>query len=289
MAERGRDLPTGSVRVNGSTPTIDAAPRTPGGLRIDVNAWIGSYPYRRIAGGSPEFLLDEMRRNAIDRAWVSHLAAVFWRDPTEGNAELYRVAERHSQLAPVPAVHPGLANWEAVLTEARERGAAAVRVDPLFYGISPADPAVVAVLRRAGQLGLPVMLAVRLEDGRQRHPNDGAGDLTPAHLRGLIRSDSSVRLIVTQADRDCVEQVVFGATPEEADRMLWDVTAIWGPPMDDLQHLLATVGADRFCFGTGLPLRLAESTIAKLDLLTVSAADRAAIEGGNARRFSGSA
>lgn len=285
MAERGRDLPTGSVRVNGSTPTIDTASRTPGGLRIDVNAWIGSYPYRRIAGGSPEFLLDEMRRNAIDRAWVSHLAAVFWRDPTEGNAELYRVAEQHSQLAPVPAVHPGLANWEAVLTEARERGAPAVRVDPLFYGISPADPAVVAVLRRAGQLGLPVMLAVRLEDGRQRHPNDGAGDLTPAHLRGLIRGDSSVRLIVTQADRDCVEQVVFGATPEEADRMLWDVSGIWGPPFDDLALLVGTIGARRFCFGSGLPLRIAEAVVARLDLLDLQPEERFFIERGNVERL----
>lgn len=285
MAERGRDLPTGSVRVKGSTPTIDTASRTPGGLRIDVNAWIGSYPYRRTAGGSPEFLLDEMRRNAIDRAWVSHLAAVFWRDPTEGNAELYRVAERHSQLAPVPAVHPGLANWEAVLTEARERGAPAVRVDPLFYGISPADPAVVAVLRRAGQLGLPVMLAVRLEDGRQRHPNDGAGDLTPAHLRGLIRSDSSVRLIVTQADRDCVEQVVFGATPEEADRMLWDVSGIWGPPFDDLALLVGTIGARRFCFGSGLPLRIAEAVVARLDLLDLQPEERFFIERGNVERL----
>lgn len=285
MAERGRDLPTGSVRVKGSTPTIDTASRTPGGLRIDVNAWIGSYPYRRIAGGSPEFLLDEMRRNGIDRAWVSHLAAVFWRDPTEGNAELYRVAERHSQLAPVPAVHPGLANWEAVLTEARERGAPAVRVDPLFYGISPADPAVVAVLRRAGQLGLPVMLAVRLEDGRQRHPNDGAGDLTPAHLRGLIRSDSSVRLIVTQADRDCVEQVVFGATPEEADRMLWDVSGIWGPPFDDLALLVGTIGARRFCFGSGLPLRIAEAVVARLDLLDLQPEERFFIERGNVERL----
>ncbi len=256
-----------------------------GARRIDVNAWIGSYPYRRIAGGSAEFLEVEMRRNGIERAWVSNLAAVFWRNPTEGNAELYRIAEQHEPLEAVPAVHPGLADWETVLIEAKARAVPAIRVDPLFYGISPTDPAVVAVLRRAGQLGLPVMMAVKLEDGRQRHPHDGSSELSPAHLRALIRSDPTVRLVITHADRDCIEQVVFGATPEEADRILWDVSCVWGPPIDDLAHLVAAIGARRFCFGTGLPLRIAESAVARLDLLELTPEERIFIERGNIERF----
>lgn len=253
-------------------------------MRIDVNAFLGHYPFRRIEGGSPAMLLEAMKRTGIDQAWVSNLPAMFWRDPTEGNAMLYRVAEGQPALRPVPAVHPGLANWEAVLVEAAAR-APAVRADPTFLGVDPLGSGMTAVVSRAGELDLPIMMAVRLEDGRQRHPNDGVPDLSPAVIRGLLRAEAKVRLIVTHADRDFIEQVHFGSTPEESARVLWDICWLWGPPMDDIDHLVATIGANRFCFGSGMPLRIPESSVAKLDLLRCSAAERAAIESVNATGF----
>jgi predicted TIM-barrel fold metal-dependent hydrolase len=96
-----------------------------------------------------------------------------------------------------------------------------------------------------------------------------------------------LRLVVTHAEREFVEQVHFGATPEEAARILWDITWIWGPPEDHLATLLTTVGSNRFAFGTGMPLRLGESSIAKLDLLDLSPAVRARIESENVRAFDG--
>ena len=135
------------------------------------------------------------------------------------------------------------------------------------------------------RLRLPLLLAVRLEDGRQRHPNDLAAELSPADVRALIRTDPELRLIVTHADREFVEQVHFGSTPAEAERILWDICWIGGPPEDHLELLLRTVGLARFSFGTGMPLRLPEVSVAKLDLLDLSPEDRARIEGGNLLEF----
>jgi len=250
-------------------------------VRIDVNAFIGSFPFRRVGGGSGAELRIAMARTGIDRAWVSHLSAIYWRDPTEGNAELYELAARDQVFRPVPAVHPGLPGWETALDAAAGRGVPAVRVDPTFYGLDPRGPELEALVRAAAARGVPLMMAVRLEDGRQRHPNDGAAELAPWAIRHLIRSDPGVRLIVTHADREFVEQVHWGATPAESARILWDICWIWGPPEDHLEHLLRTVGTDRFCFGTGMPLRIPETSVAKLDLLEITAADRAKIESGN--------
>ena len=102
-------------------------------------------------------------------------------------------------------------------------------------------------------------------------------------MRTLIRSDPAVRLIITHADRGFIEEVHFGSTPEESGRIWWDICWIWGPPEDHLQTLLRTVGVDRFLFGTGQPLRLPESSVAKLDLLDLPAEQRAVIESENAR------
>jgi predicted TIM-barrel fold metal-dependent hydrolase len=250
-------------------------------MRIDVNAFMGRYPWRKTTGGSPHGLLEAMDRCRIDEAWISNLSAVFWQDPTDGNAVLYLAAAQNARFRAVPAVHPGLPDWPRALTEAAEREAPAVRADAPWYGLEPAGAEMRALSAGCGRLGLPLMLAVKLEDVRQRHPNDRTPELTPAAVRALIRSDPAVRLLVTHADRDFIEQVHFGSTPDEAARILWDICWIWGPPEDHLELLLRTVGLERFVFGTGMPRRIPETSLAKLDLLDLAPERRARIESQN--------
>lgn len=255
-------------------------------MRTDVNAFLGSYPFRRVPGTSPEALLEAMGRTGIDEAWVSHLPGLFWREPAAGNAWLVETTRRHPALHPVLAVQPEFAGWEQVLRTATEAGAPAVRCDPTYYGIAPAGPSMRALAAACGRAGVALMLAVRLEDGRQRHPNDHAAELPASAVRALVRADSAVRIIVTHADRPFIEEVHFGSTPDEARRIWWDISWIWGPPEDHLETLLGTVGPARFVFGTGQPLRIPENAVAKLDLLDLPPADREAIQAGNAARLS---
>jgi predicted TIM-barrel fold metal-dependent hydrolase len=269
MEERGEHLPLRRVPLQL--------------MRIDVNAFLGAYPYRRVPGTSPDALLRAMDRVGIDEAWVSHLPSLFSRSPAEGNVWLYDTTARQSRFKPVPAVHPGLKGWEEVLSEAADRGAPAVRCDPTYYGLEPSGPEMRVLTAACGLAKVPLMMTVRLEDARQRHPHDRAPELPAAAVRALVRSDNDVRLVVTHADRAFVEEVHFGSTPEEAARTWWDIGWIWGPPEDDLATLLGTIGSNRFVFGTGQPLRIPESSVAKLDLLDLPPDDRAAIESTNVR------
>ena len=250
-------------------------------MRIDCNAFLGAYPWRKVPGTSPDALGQALERTRIDVAWVTHLPSLFRRDPTAGNAWLYETARKDKRLKPVPAVHPGLAQWEQVLGDAANAGAPAIRCDPLYLGLEPTGGEMRVLTAACGAARMPLVLAVRLEDGRQRHPNDHVAELPAAAVRALIRSDSDVRLVVTHADRAFIEEVHFGSTPEEARRIWWDISWIWGPPEDHLATLLDTIGAERFVFGTGQPLRLPETSIAKLDLLDVPREQREAIESKN--------
>jgi uncharacterized protein len=250
-------------------------------MRIDVNSFVGAYPFRRVPGTSPEALLQACDRVAIDQAWISHLPSVFWREPAAGNSWLYETAERYDRFRPVPAVHPGLPGWEDALAQASEHDAPAVRCDPMYYGVDPTGTELQALSGACATAGVPLLMAVRLEDGRQRHPNDRAGELPPWAVRALIRSSSGARLIVTHADRAFIEEVHFGSTPDEASRIWWDISWIWGPPEDHLATLIETVGVERFVFGTGQPLRIPETSQAKLDLLELSQVQRDAIESKN--------
>ena len=119
----------------------------------------------------------------------------------------------------------------------------------------------------AGELDLALLLTVRFEDVRQRHNLDVAGDLSAAAIRMLARAGDGVRLIVTAAGRETIEEVHWGLTPSEQERVYWDISWIWGPPEDHLAKLFRTIGSRRFVFGSQWPLRLVQNPRANLDLL----------------------
>jgi hypothetical protein len=251
-------------------------------MRIDVNAFLGPYPFREVPGTSATAVLAAMDRAGIDEAWVTYLPAVFWPDPMRGNALLRDAVAGTARLRPVPAVHPGLAGWQETLAREVEAGCPAVRCDPGYCGLDPAGDAMIALACATGRLGVPLMMAVRLEDARQRDPRDGAPELPAWAVRKLLRSDPAVRLLITHADRDHIQEVYFGSTPAEAARIHWDISWVWGPPEDHLALLLDTIGPERFVFGTGMPLRLPETGVARLDLLDLAPDARGLIEAGTA-------
>jgi hypothetical protein len=195
------------------------------------------------------------------------------------------LAPYRDRLLPVPTIHPGLPGWEDDVAAAVAAGAPAVRAYPGQQGLDPAGGAMMASVLAAGQRGLALVVTVRFEDARQQHPLDVAAPMTGAALRALARSTPCARLLVTHAERGLVEEVHFGLTPDEATRILWDVSCIWGPPEDHLTLLLETVGDRRFALGSGMPLRIGDGVTAKLDLLDAPAERRARIAGGNLQEW----
>lgn len=252
---------------------------------IDVSVFLGAYPWRQVPGTSAEAILQGMDRVGVREAWVTHLPSLYWKDPAAGNQELYQAITASARLKPVPVIHPGLPLWERELAAAVDRRAPAIRADPGLLGLAPGGAEFGRLLAAAGEAKLVVQALVKLEDGRGRHPLDVSPDLTPATVREWVRQHHATRFVITAAERDFIEQVHFGLTPEEAARIWWDISWIWGPPEDHLALLLATVGVDRFLYGSGQPMRLAETPLARLDLLDLTPDTRQAIMTENATRL----
>lgn len=233
----------------------------------DHNALIGPYPFRRLSEPTPQRLVAELDRLGVERAWVGHVPSIYYRDVAAGNEELFAALANHrARLLPVPAVNPVFPGWPREVARAQAEGCPAVRTYPSYYGFAASGGAARELAAACADAELELVLTVRLEDVRQRHRLDTAADLIGADLRALVRTHAGVRLLVTNGDRALVEEVHFGATPEEAARIRWDVSWIWGPPEDHLAHLFRTVGRDRFVFGTHFPFRLPESALARLEL-----------------------
>jgi hypothetical protein len=235
---------------------------------IDVDTLIGQYPFRHVPHPDPDVLVRVLDREGIGTAWVGHLPSAFYRDPSLGNHELYAaLAPFAERLRPVPTIRPDWPQWELALREAHDAGAPAVRAYPPQWQLGPHDASLRDLAIAVGEQGMALLLTVRFEDLRQRHSMDTAGDLSAASIRALARAGDAVRLIVTAAGREMIEEVHWGLTPAEQRRVSWDISWIWGPPEDHLAKLLRTIGPERFVFGTQWPLRLTQTARANLDLL----------------------
>ncbi len=236
--------------------------------RIDPSVFVGQYPFRHLPHPDPDVLVRVLDREEVAHAWVGHLPTAFHRDPSPGNAELERLLAPHRErLSPVPAIRPDFPGWEGALARATDAGAVAVRLYPPQWRLGAEHAALHELATACGERRLPVILTVRFEDLRQRHPLDTAGDVSGATIRALARAGDRVRLIVCAAGKDLIEEVHWGLTPAEQARVVWDISWIWGPPEDHFAKLLRTMGADRFVFGTQWPLRLVQAPRANLELL----------------------
>ena len=235
---------------------------------LDVNALIGPYPFRFVPHPDPEVLVRVLDREGLSGAWVGHLPSVFYRDVTTGNAQLYTaLAPFADRLRPVPTIRPDWPDWQRMLRTARDAGAPAVRAYPTHWQLGAGDHRMSELALACAELRMALVLTVRFEDLRQRHHLDVAGDLQGAAVRALARAGKDVRLIVTSAGRELIEEVHWGLTAEEQRRVVWDFSWVWGPPEDHLAKLFRSIGSERFVFGTQWPLRLTQNPRANLDLL----------------------
>lgn len=238
---------------------------------VDVHAYVGQYAFRHLPHPDADVLGRVLGRERIGSAWVGHLPTAFHRDPAPGNEELYELLATHRALLhPASAVRPDWPGWERELARALDHDARAIRAYPMQWGLAAGDAGMARLAGACGEAGVPLLLTVKFEDVRQRHPLDAASDLSGAHVRALARATGggrSPQVIVLGAGRELVEECHWALTPGERSRLYWDVSWIWGPPEDHLAKLFRTVGADRFVFGTAWPLRLTQVPVATLDLL----------------------
>lgn len=235
---------------------------------IDHNCLIGAYPYRHVPHPEAAALVRVLECERVCGAWVGHLPSAFHRDPTHGNAELGAATASHGDvLRPVPIARPDWPGWRRVLDDAADRAVPAVRAYPQLWGMGPDDPAMRALAGACAERELVLVLTTRFEDPRQRHPLDVASDLPAAAVRALARTVPGVRLLLTAAGREMIEEIHWGLTAAESERVRYDISWIWGPPEDHLAHLLRTVGPRRFVYGSHWPLRLAQGPRANIALL----------------------
>jgi hypothetical protein len=234
---------------------------------VDVNTFVGPYPFRHVPHPDTGALLGVMDREGISHSLVGYLPAPWHRSVVDANDELFHAVGSHAgRLSAVPAINAHWPGWESELQRCVERGAPAVRAYPPQWGDASASASAQLAIA-SGDLEIPVILTTKFEDARQRHWMDSASDVSAAMVRTMVRASSGAKVILTCAGRSLIEETHWSLTPAERARIWYDISWVWGPPQDDFAHLLRTIGAARFLFGSMWPLRLVQTPFANIELL----------------------
>ncbi len=252
---------------------------------IDVNTSLGHYPFRALRHRTAPELVALLDRHAIDRAVVSSLHAVFYRDAHRGNEELHAATRASGgRLVPVATINPRYVGWERDLAEAVETwGMKAVQLVPGHHGYALNDAYGRSALARVAELGVPVVLRQRFEDRRQRHAWDQAEDLTAATFLEAAQAVPSARfLLLNWLGLDGARLAAAGLK----GRVLLDLARLQVVYRKDALRLLETLGGEALAFGTHAPFDYVAPSLVKLaNLSRLRPADYEAVAWRNAARF----
>ena len=102
---------------------------------IDVNAYLGHWPFRQLRHNTASGLLKLMDKNGIDKAIVSSINAIFYKNCHSGNEELAAETKAHrDRLIPFATLNPEYPGWEDDLKHCHEDfGMTGLRLLPHYH------------------------------------------------------------------------------------------------------------------------------------------------------------
>lgn len=254
---------------------------------IDCNAFLGPYPFRRLLNSSADAMVELMDRSGIDRAVVSWLPSIFYRDTHSGNQELAETIRKHpSRFIPIAAVNPKYVGWRRDLTESVEKwGMRGVTLIPSHHGYGLLDEVGLEAITQVSELGIPLLLTQRFEDRRQRHHWDVAEDLEAKTILDIAKAYPSLKLMLSNwIGLDGTKLANAGLK----GRCLIDFARLQVVLNKDVPKLIESLGVESIAFGSHMPFDYLGSSLVKLaNLETLPRADFEMISWGNAVSFFG--
>ena len=206
-------------------------------------------------------------------------------DTTAKNDALLELAGRHLAMLAIGSVHPY--DGEAALAELTRvagRGMRAIKLHAHTQKFDAADPRVLAVCRRAGELGLVVLVdnasivpgdSEKLFDLAIRAPDT---DFVFTHLGGMNFRFWNILPMARTAEGLLGDNIHFDISAT--------VTLLADSPLEDeFVWTIRNVGIDNVLLGSDFPQMTLADALDALDALDLSEAEKAKIRYGNAQRL----
>jgi predicted TIM-barrel fold metal-dependent hydrolase len=231
-------------------------------LLIDVNTYIGHWAFRRLRHNTAEALVRRMDEHGIDRAVVSSAHGILYKNVHSANAELAeQIRPYRDRLVPFATLNPTYAGWQEDLRRCAEdlelRG---IRLYPQYHGYGLTDAVGLELIDAVTELGWVVQVPMRVVDRRQRHAWDLAQDLEPAEIEAVFSLRPQARWMVLNG-------LGLDGGRLGGARFLIEISRMTSVLQRNIPALIEAVGAQHLAFGTGMPFKVPEPALLKLQIL----------------------
>jgi predicted TIM-barrel fold metal-dependent hydrolase len=245
---------------------------------FDVNAWVGSWPFRALRDNTPDNLVVRMQNAGVDAAAVSQIDAILYRNVQSANERLAESIQGYEQvLIPMATINPNYIHWETDLRICHEQfGMRGVRLFPEYHGYPIDGQLAHKVAAACRERTLPIVIPQRIEDFRGRHTIDPGRGVSLGQIANLVAGSPGTVIIVTNA-RSIAGSPLW-RRPElrtaswYVDLSLAEVQYQLHTDMRnsrDLGLMLEDGGAAHLLFGSHVPFSYLGSALVKLATLPV--------------------
>ena len=248
-------------------------------MLIDINAYIGNFPFRTLRDNTPDKLVARLNRAGIQMAAVSSIDALFHRHPYSANEKLvHDLAPFKDQLIPIGTLNPKSPHWEDDLEDCITWGMKGIRIYPPYQGFETNGPKAKSVAKACAAKNLPLFIPNRLEDTRQNHWMDPAKESNLSHIADLIAAVPEATIIIPNA-RSISRSALWQRQDIRNANWYIDLSLLeifYGlhtstQNMRDIADMIEEGGANHILFGTNLPLSYAGPALVKHAQLPVDA------------------
>jgi hypothetical protein len=258
-------------------------------MLVDINAYVGHWPFKKLQFNSCEKMLEKMDRFAVDVAVISNLNGIFYKNTQPANQELYeeiRSKKRFSErFIPFAVINPIYAGWKDDFEICVGKlGMKGLRLYPKYHDYELTDPACIELVEITRDRGLPVAFSFRMMDARQRSWMDIEREWNLKDVIPILKAVPDARYLLLNHCNDAKltaqEEAVF-----KRATVLIDTS---GRSVNTLPELLKKYGAEKFAFGTHAPLLDYLTGLLRIDSLRKDEGDermKEMMKSGNAKKF----
>lgn len=230
-------------------------------MLIDINAYVGNWPFKQMAYTSCEALLKKMNQFGVDKAAVANMSGILYKNCQTANESLFDELNSNKtfteRLMPFAIINPTYPGWKSDFNKCVKAGIKGLRIYPQYHDYKLTDATCIELVKMARDEDLVVGLTVRMVDSRQKSWMDldqVAG--TAKSEQGLVDLLSVIKevpdtkyFILNLANGYQLKNEDFELLMKS--KVLLDTS---GRSLTNMAQAIAFYGADKFAFGTHAPV-----------------------------------
>jgi len=249
---------------------------------VDVNAYLGHFAFRQLRHNTAAALLALMDAKKIDRAVVSSVSAITYRNAQAGNEEVAEEVRGHSdRLIPFAVINPFYAGWQDDLQICHEEfGMTGLRLYPKWHNYQLSSQCCRELVNAATERGMVISIPIRVEDNRQRSWLLNIPDVPPEEIVELVKACPKARFILLNGI-GYVKSPLGRKDNGLPANYLIEISRLSALLDNEIGQLIASLGAERLVLGTGMPFSYPDPALLKIEVLAASKEDKEKIAGQN--------